>query len=130
MLAITDRASIAGALNNLDLTADLRAAIGLRAWQLYVEKAMPPDRDARLFVVQGGDTPDIINQAVGVAITGDDPEDPGFEWIEGHETWFELAYTSEAGIPVRIFVEDGPATELGLHQFCLFHFWRDCGACG
>lgn len=129
MLALTDRVAITGALNNFDLSPDLRAAIGLRAWQLYVEDAMPLDRDAKLFIVQGGDTPDIINQTIGVSITGDDPEDPGFEWIEGHETWFELAYTSEEGVPVRIFVEDGPATEFGIHHFCLTHFWPASGAC-
>src|SRR6218665_3941863 len=48
---------------------DLRALIRLRTGQLEAAG----DR-ARVVVVQGGDTPDIINAAVGFRITGDQPD--------------------------------------------------------
>lgn len=127
MLSLIDRVALSNALNDHDLAPDLRALIDLRAWQFYVECDRPPGQDVRLFVVQGGDTPDVINGAVGFRLTGAEPEDPGFEWIEGHGGWFEIAYTASDGVPVRIFVEDDPSTELGIHYLCLLQFWPDCG---
>ena len=105
MLSLTDRASIASALND----PDLRVLIDLRA-----------DGDTKLFVVQGGDTPEVINAALGFPITGDLAEEPSYDWIEDHGRWFEIAYGT-----VRIFVENGPGTELGIHYLCLSHFWAE-----
>ena len=107
MLSLTDRVSIASALNDPDLDPDLRVLIGLRARD-----------DTKLFVVQGGDTPEVINAALGFPITGDQAGDFAFDWIEDQGLWFEIAYGS-----TRIFVENGPGTELGIHYLCLSHFW-------
>ena len=112
MLSVTDCASIASALDDPDLDPALRVLIGLRAGQL--------SDDAKLFVVQGGDTPEVIKAALGFAITGNHAEQPSYDWIEDHGLWFEIGHG-----PTRIFVENGPGTELGLHYLCLSHFWPD-----
>lgn len=122
MLTLNDREAVAAALNDPDLNPCLRTLLAIRAAELFAG-----DREARLFVVQGGDRPDVINGTVGFAMTGEAPEDPGYEWIEGHGRWFEVALTTAAVIPVRVFVENGPATELGIHAFCLAHFGCEGG---
>lgn len=95
MLSLTDCASIA-------LDPDLRALIGLHT--------------GKVFIVQGGDTPEVINAALGFAITGEQAEEPSFLSIEDHGLWFEITYAD-----MRIFVENGPGTELGIHYMCLAH---------
>ena len=112
MLSLTDCASIASALDDLDLDLDLRVLINVRARHL--------SEDTKLFVVQGGDTAEVINAALGFHITGDHAEDPSYDWIKDYGLWFEIAYG-----PTRIFVENGPGTELGVHYLCLAHFWTD-----
>ena len=112
MLSLIDRASMESALNAPDLDPDLRVLIGLRARHL--------SDDAKLFVVQGGDPPEVINAALGYAITGEQAEEPSYDWIEDHGLWFEIGHGS-----TRIFVENGPGTELGIHSLCLSHFWPD-----
>ena len=107
MLSLTDRASIASALNDPDLDPDLRILIDLRA-----------DGDTKLFVVQGGDTPEVINKALGFAITGEQAEELPFDWIYDHGLWFEIGHGS-----TRIFVENGPGTELGIHYLCMTNLW-------
>lgn len=125
MLCLTDRAAIGAALRNLTLDVDLRALIGLRVWDLYVEHHRPPDKGVRFYAVQGGDTADVINAALGIPITGDEAEDTGFDFIVDHGIWMEIAYSPNDGIPTRVFVENGPGTELGIHTLCLGHFWPD-----
>ena len=94
MLSLTDR----------DLDPELR---------VLIDRLI--DSDTKVFVVQGGDTPEVIRAALGFAITGD------YDWIKDHDgRWFEIAYG-----PVRIFVENGPGTELGIHYLCLSHFWAE-----
>lgn len=112
MPSLTNRASMESALNDPDLDLDLRVLICLRAGHL--------SDDAKLFVVQGGDTPEVINAALGYAITGEQAEEPSYDWIEDHGLWFEIGQGS-----TRIFVENGPGTELGIHAVCLSHFWPD-----
>src|SRR5437588_3278255 len=58
-------------------------------------------------------------------ITGDDAEEPSYEWIEDHGRWFEIAYARSDDLHTFIFVENGPGTELGIHYLCLSHFWPD-----
>ena len=110
MLSLTDRASLASALDDPDLDLDLRVLIGLRARE-----------DTKLFVVQAGDTPEVINQALGFRITGDAAEEPSFKWILDHGRWFEIAYAD-----TRILVESDPGTELGIHYLCLSNLWPQC----
>lgn len=125
MLSLTDCASVSRALSDPDLDLDLRALIGVRAWQLHVEQGRPLGAAFRLIVVQGGDTPDVINTALGFAITGDQAEGPRYDWIEDHGLWFEIAYGVEGEPLTRVFVENGPGAELGIHALCLAHFWPD-----
>lgn len=112
MLSLTDRASIASALNDPDLGPKLRVLIALHAGHL--------SDDTKLFVVQGGDTLEVIKKAVGFPITGDQAEEPSCDWIEDHGRWFEVAYGA-----TRIFVENDPGTELRFHYLCMSHFWPD-----
>jgi hypothetical protein len=125
VLSLNDRIAISAALNDPDLDPDLKTLIGLRVRQHYVDHRPPLSQDVRYFVVQGGDTPEVINEALGFALTGDHAEEPGFTWIEHHGQWFELAYEGGKGAPTRIFVENGAGTELELHYLCHSHFWPD-----
>ena len=112
MPSLTNRASMESALNDPDLDPDLRVLLALRAG--------PLSDDVKLFVVQAGDTPEVINEALGFCITGDQAEEPSYDSIEDHGLWFEIGQGS-----TRIFVENGPGTELGIHYLCLSHFWPD-----
>lgn len=123
MLALTDPASVSRTLSDTTLDPDLRALISLRAWQLHVEQGRPIGTGFRLIVVQGGDTPDVINTALGFAITGDQAEGPSYDWLTDHGLWFEVAYGTEDDALTRVFVENGPGTELGIHTLCLAHVW-------
>lgn len=126
MLSLTDRASVSRALSDTTLAPDLRALIGLRAWQLHVEQGRPLGSRFKLIIVQGGDTPHMINAALGLVITGDSAEDHPVDWIKDHEgQWFEISLPQIDGVPTRVFVENGPGTELGIHYLCLSHFCPD-----
>ena len=116
MLSLTDRASIASALDDLDLDLDLRVLINVRARHL--------SEDTKLFVVKGGDTAEVINDTLGFHITGDQAEEPSFEWIVDHGRWFEIFWDRGTG-HTRILVENHPGTELGIHYLCLSNFWPD-----
>ena len=120
MLKLTDLASIAEALTDPGLDPDLIALVRCLALDLG------GGDDVRIVVVQAGDTPAVINDAVGHPITGDGAEVPSFDWIKDHDgRWFEIALTPIDGVPTRVLVENGPGTELGIHYLCLSHFWPD-----
>ena len=125
MLLLTDTDSVSRALADPALDLDLRALLGLRAWQLHVEQGCRLGERLRFVVFQGGDTPDIINGALGFPMTGELANKPAYDWIEDHGLWFEIAYGTGGKALTRVFVENGPATELGVHYLCLAHFWRD-----
>ena len=127
MLSLTDCASVSRALSDTALNLDLRALIGLRAWQLHVEQGRPIGTGFRLITVEGGDTPEAINAAVGFDITGDQAEPPVYDWIADHGLWFEIAIGTGDDALTRILVENGPATELGLHYLCLTESRPDAG---
>jgi hypothetical protein len=122
MLPLTDILSVSSALGDPDLDLNLRALLGFRAWHMVVEHEAALGTDAVIFVVQGGDTPEVINGALGFPITGPDAEEPSFLSIEDFGLWFEIAYARGEGPHIRIFVENGPGTELGIHYMCLAHF--------
>lgn len=92
MISISARESITAALTNRKLDPELRALIGLRAWQLDVERERPLNDTIRFVVIQPGDTPAIINTVVGFPIAWELAEQPSFEWIEDHGSWFEIGY--------------------------------------
>ena len=115
-----DPASIAEALTDPGLDPDLIALVRCLALDLSGLG------DVRVVVVQAGDTPAVINDAVGHPITGDGAEEPRFDWIKDYDgRWFKIALTPIAGVPTRVLVENDAGTELGLHYLCLSHFWPD-----
>ncbi|WP_395671213.1 hypothetical protein [Phenylobacterium sp.] len=122
MLSLPNRAAVQAALENSDLDPDLRTLIGRRARQLDAERKRPFGDDIRFVVVEGGDTPEVINDELGFAITGEEAEEPSYQSIEDHGFWFEIAYVRNGDVRTFIFVENGPATELGIHYLCLSHF--------
>lgn len=125
MLPLTDIFAVSSALGDTDLDVDLRALLGFRAWHMVVEHEADYGTDALIFVVQGGDTPEVINGALGFPITGDQAEVPSFLSIEDHGPWFEIAYARDEGPHIRVFVENGPGTELGILYLCQANFWPD-----
>lgn len=124
MLSLTDVFEVSSALGDRDLDSDLRALLGFRAWHMCVEHEGEIGTDVQIFVVQAGDTPEVINAALGFPITGERAEEPSFFSIEDHGLWFELAYARDDDPHTRVFVENGPATELGIHYLCISQFWR------
>lgn len=125
MIPLTDVFEVTSALGDPSLDADLRALLGFRAWHMCVEHEGQIGTDVQIFVVQGGDTPEVINEALGFPITGKDAEEPAYLSIEDHAgLWFELAYARPEAPHTRVFVENGPGTELGIHYLCLSHFWQ------
>jgi hypothetical protein len=121
MLSLTNRAAVTRALKDRDLDPELRALIRRRVRQ----QNRPPSEAIKFVVVEGGDTPEVINAALGFPITGEQAEEPSYEWIEDHGFWFEIAYVRPDDVRTFIFVENGPGTELGIHYLCLSHFWPD-----
>ncbi len=63
MLKLTDRDAVTAALTDPTLDPDLRALIGLRAWQLDDDRTRPLAELVHFVVVQPGDTPESINAA-------------------------------------------------------------------
>lgn len=125
MLALTIFAAVSDARDDRELDPDLCALIGRRAWRLCIDQDHPLDEDIRFVVVEGGDTPEVINEALGFHITGDGAEEPTYDWIEDHGLWFEMAYGRRGDSRTYVFVENGPGTELGLHYLCLTHSWPE-----
>jgi hypothetical protein len=64
---------------------------------------------------------------VGFALTGDQAEEPSYQAIEDHGLYFEITYPRRDGVRTVVFVENTPATEIGIHALCLAHFWPDEG---
>ena len=127
MLRLNNLAEVASALSDPALDPDLRRLLALRGWHFYGHPEHHPD--ASLIIIHGGDTPDVINTALGFAFTGEDADDLSFDWVEDHGLWFEISVTPPLGMPVRLFVENGPGTELGVHYRCLAYFWADEACC-
>lgn len=125
MLSLIDSEAVSSTLADGDLDLNLRALLGFRAWDMCVHHEGVIGTDVQMFVVQAGDTPEVINGALGFPITGDQAEDPSFFSIEDHGPWFEITYCRDDDPHTRIFVENGPGTELGIHHMCLSHFWPD-----
>ena len=119
MLTLTDRDAVTTALTDRTLDPVLRALIGLRVWQIDTDRNHPLSDVLQIVVIHQGDPPEIILQAVGFPIILDEADQPGFDWMEDHGSWFELAYvlTDEAGM--LVFVLDHPDTDPSLRAYCL-----------
>lgn len=119
MLSLTDREAVTAALTDHGLDPHLRALIGLRAWQLDTDRTRPLGDVVQFVVVQPGDTSEVIHKAVGSPITWDQAEQPGWEWMEDHGPWFELAYVLTDDFGMLVFVADDPRTNHVLRFNCL-----------
>ena len=124
MITLDTHAAVASALENPNILPELKALIRLRIRQLCQGPGRCLGSEFLMFVVEGGDSPEVINAALGFAITGPEAEPASHQWIFDHGLWFEIVY-DDPGRRLRVFVENTPATELGLHYLCLSHFWRD-----
>ena len=119
MLSLTDRDDVTTALTDLTLDPSLRALIGLRVWQIDTDRSYPLSDVVQIVVVHPGDPPDAILEGVGFPIILDEANQPGFDWIEDHGAWFELAYVLNDEAGMLVFVPDHPDTDPSLRDYCL-----------
>ncbi len=117
MLNLTDRDAVTAALTDTTLDPELRALIGLRVWQVDTDRRRPLGEILQLVVVQPGDTPEVIHEAVGFPLTWDQAEQPGYEWFNDHGSWFELCYVLTDDFGLLVFVADQP----GVNDTLLFN---------
>jgi hypothetical protein len=118
MLSLTDREAVTAALTDPTLDPTLRALIGLRVWQVDTDRRRPLGEVLQIVVVQPGDPSELIHEAVGFPITWDQAEQPGFEWLNDHGAYFELAYVLTDDFGMLVFVADHPDTNHTLHFNC------------
>lgn len=119
MLSLTDRDAVTAALTDPTLDPALRALIGLRVWQVDTDRHRPLGEILQIIVVQPGDCPEVIHNAVGFPITWDQADQPGWEWMNDHGSWFELAYVLTDDFGMLVFVADHPDTNDTLRFNCL-----------
>lgn len=118
MLSLKDRDAVTAALTDTTLDPTLRALIGLRVWQVDTDRRHPLGEILQVVVVQPGDPPEVIHEAVGFPITYDQADQPGFEWMNDHGAWFELAYVLTDDFGMLVFVADHPDTNATLLFNC------------
>jgi hypothetical protein len=119
MLSLTDRDAVTAALTDPSLDPSLRALIGLRVWQVDTDRRRPLGETLQIVVVQPGDPPEVIHEAVGYPICWDQAEQPGWEWMNDHGSWFELCYVLTDDFGMLVFVPDHPGTNDTLRFNCL-----------
>jgi hypothetical protein len=117
MLSLFDRDAVTAALTDPTLDPTLRALIGLRVWQVDTDRRRPLGEILQIVVVQPGDTPEVIHEAVGFPICWDQAEQPGYEWFADHGPVFELAYVLTDDFGMLVFVADQP----GVNDTLLFN---------
>jgi len=112
MLSLTDREAVTAALNDPDLDPSLRALIGLRVWQVDTDRRRPLGEVLQIVVIEPGDTDENVHPAVGFPIFWEQADQPGYEWMNDHGSWFELAYVLTDDFAMLVFVADHPDTNL------------------
>jgi hypothetical protein len=110
MLKLACRAAVTAALTDRQLDPELRAILGLRAWQLDDVRHQPLGETVQFVIVQPHDTAEEIHEAVRFSICWDQADQPGWEWMEDHGAWFELAYVLTDDLGLIVFVADHPDT--------------------
>ena len=119
MLSLNDRDAVAAALTDPTIDPALRALIGLRVWQVDTDRRRPLGEVLQIVAVQPGDKSETIHAAIGFPITWDEADQPGFEWMNDHGSWFELAYVLTDDFGMLVFVADHPDTNHTLRFNCL-----------
>lgn len=110
MLSLSDRDAVTAALNDPDLDPSLRALIGLRVWQVDTDRRRPLGEVLQIVVIEPGDTDEEVHPAVGFPIFWEQADQPGYEWMNDHGSWFELAYVLTDDFGMLVFVADHPDT--------------------
>lgn len=119
MRSLTDRDAVTTALTDSTLDPSLRALIGLRVWQVDTDRRLPLGDVLQVVVIEPGDPPEVIHEAVGFPICWDQAEQPGWEWMNDHGSWLELAYVLTDEFGLLVFVPDHPDTNPTLLFNCL-----------
>lgn len=119
MLSLNDRDAVTTALQDTTLDPVLRALIGLRVWQVDINRRQPLGDVLQIVVIQPGDKAEVVHPAVGFPIMWEQAEQPGYEWFNDHGSWFELAYILTDDFGLLVFVADDPGTDPGLRFNCL-----------
>jgi hypothetical protein len=119
MISLASRDAITTALADPALDTSLRALIGLRVWQADTDRRRPLGDTLRIVVVQPGDPPELIHQAVGFPICWEQADQPAWTRLTDHREWFELSYIVPEGVVLLVFVADDPCTDYGLRFNCL-----------
>ena len=114
MLKLTSRAAVTAALIDRQLDPELRAILGLRAWQLDDVRHQPLGETVQFVIIQPYDSQKEIHMAVGFPICWDQADQPGWEWMEDHGAWFELAFALTDDLGLIVFVADDPHTDFTL----------------
>ena len=106
---------------------DLRNLIELRLSQLSDGGTYDPDRDGELFVVEPNESIDEIETEVGFPVLtnpvdgtryGEADFTPASEWIEAHETAFEIVFAVHDDFGFAVFVPKHPAVDQSLLSMC------------
>lgn len=118
MLSLSDRDAVTAAVTDITLDPALRALIALRVWQVDTDRHRPLSETLQIVVVQPGDPPEAVHEAVGFSPCYDQAEQPGWEWLNDHGAWFELAYVLTDDFGLLIFVADHPDTNATLLFNC------------
>lgn len=119
MLSLTDRDAVTAALTDPTLDPVLRALIGLRVWQIDTDRNHSLSDVLQIVVVHPGDPPETILEAIGFPIILDEADQPGFDWVEDHGSWFELAYVLTDEASMLVFLPDHPDTDPSLRAYFL-----------
>lgn len=119
MIILSDWPAVSAFLDNIDLDADLCALVARRYLEWLLSGHHPRRKLPRTVIVQGGDTPEVINRALGREITGDGADQPEGLDIRDHGRWFQIIFPPDHRGQLRALVENGPGTELGIHHLCL-----------
>lgn len=119
MLSLNDRDAVTAALTDSSLDPALRALIGLRVWQVDTDRRRPLGEILQIVVIQPNDSPEVIHAAVGFPVCWDQADQPGWEWMNDHGSWFELAYVLTDDFGMLVFVADHPETNDTLRFNCL-----------
>ncbi len=114
MRSITDRDAVTAALTDKTLDSEIRALLGLRIWQVDTDRRIPLSDILQIVIIQPGDSFEIIHDAVGFPLCWDQADQPGFEWMNDHGTYFEICYVLTDDFGLLVFVADHPDTNYTL----------------
>lgn len=133
MRELRTTASMEAALQS-DIDPAIRDLIAKRMVQLGQNVVGDLGNVVHFIIVEPGDHMSVIDKAVGFSLLvnlvdgttlGDPYFVPSFEWIEDHQSFFELVYLlTDDGFGTIVLVHDHPGIEFDIHMLCLEHAGR------